>query len=529
MSRQPAYSALAGVVGEDDREVAISDPGAASRCLLSGERLMDLQLPAAVRMIYPREPMRELRDLPGALRFACLHPEQSAPLPQLLRPGMKLTIAVEDAGAVLPALPRPDWRQSALECVLDFADHAAVEDIHIVFATACNRRMNAKEMRRLCGAAIYERFAPDRLYSHDCLDASLLEALPTDGPGPQLEVSRRAASSDLIIYLSLHAGAQNDLRKSWLFGLCSMRSAALLLEMDRQGVDPLASSAGPRIFQIEAAINSRAFGGGLDFLQRNEDRWSAIDRRKSHALQRSLSRLRSDYTGRLLARMRGARQCAAVFAGDPIRVRRRILRTNQKQYCIRTAGPADILISAAPPISAFHLQGAMNPLLLHYAAAAICSNFYGDQPLLHPGGDLLLCYSGRLDFDGFAFPGYQEFFEEALPELLLSGETALQTPKRLQYSSEAQQAYRTEGALPPGHAMLLWIMGSRGRRLNARVTLVGDAPPEIADALGWQSAATVDQALAQLQANSFEHSIVYLPQPSLCCPQVLPDIAAEKS
>ena len=50
---------------------------------------------------------------------ALLHPDgDSEPLPALLRPGMRLTIAFDDISLPLPPMQAPDIRQRVIEAVL---------------------------------------------------------------------------------------------------------------------------------------------------------------------------------------------------------------------------------------------------------------------------------------------------------------------------------------------------------------------------------------------------------------------------
>ncbi len=80
------------------------------------------KLPTGSRIVYPPEPLAALRDPDAAIRQALLHPVgDSKPLPELLWPGMKLTIAFDDISLPLPPMERPDNRQRVIEAVLDLA------------------------------------------------------------------------------------------------------------------------------------------------------------------------------------------------------------------------------------------------------------------------------------------------------------------------------------------------------------------------------------------------------------------------
>ena len=132
---------VAGTMGQEDPEVYYTRENSAKRILFSGEDIVEVPLPVGTRVIYPRKPFYGLGDVPGAIRYAMLNPEKMEPLPQLLRAGMKVTIAIDDISLPLPVMQRPDLRQTMLEVCLEFIDEAGVDDVHIIIATAFHRRM----------------------------------------------------------------------------------------------------------------------------------------------------------------------------------------------------------------------------------------------------------------------------------------------------------------------------------------------------------------------------------------------------
>ena len=79
----------------------------APRTVFSGDRLVEIDLPVGTRCIYPKPPVMPLRDPDAAIRYAINHPEGSEPLYAKLRPGMKVTIAVDDLSLPLPPNTRP--------------------------------------------------------------------------------------------------------------------------------------------------------------------------------------------------------------------------------------------------------------------------------------------------------------------------------------------------------------------------------------------------------------------------------------
>ncbi|MDQ3148029.1 MAG: nickel-dependent lactate racemase, partial [Actinomycetota bacterium] len=112
---------------------------------MHGEGFRLERLPVGSRVVYPPEALPVLDDADGAIRHALLHPLDSEPLPALLSPGMKLTIAFDDISLPLPPMRRPDVRQRVIEAVLDLAAEAGVDDVHLIAALALHRRMTEAE------------------------------------------------------------------------------------------------------------------------------------------------------------------------------------------------------------------------------------------------------------------------------------------------------------------------------------------------------------------------------------------------
>src|SRR5215204_1974618 len=167
----------------------------------NGEGLSLEHLPAdRSRVIYAPEPLPALDDIDGSIRQALLEPVDQDPLPTLLFPGMKLTIAFDDISLPLPKMRRPDIRQRVIEAVLDLAADAGVDDVHIIAALGLHRRMHEYELRHVLGDRVYDAFHPrGMLYQHDAEDPDNLAIIGTTPEGEVLEINKRAADSDLVV------------------------------------------------------------------------------------------------------------------------------------------------------------------------------------------------------------------------------------------------------------------------------------------------------------------------------------------
>src|ERR671918_260992 len=280
-----------------------------------GESLRLERLPAGrSRVLYPGEPLEALDDPEGAIREALDNPlGDTPPLRALPPPGMKLTICFDDISLPLPPMRRPDIRQGVIEAVLDLAAEAGVDDVHLIAALALHRRMTEAELRQAVGDRVYDAFAPhDLLYNHDAEDPDNMALLGTTPQGEEVQISRRAAESDLVIYVNINLVAMDGGHKSTATGLASYRSlrhhhnVAAMLDsrsfMDRHRSELHSSNwrmgkvirdAGVKIFQIETTLNTNTFGtsGPLAVLQRREWEWTARDRAAFLAMKAGLDRL----------------------------------------------------------------------------------------------------------------------------------------------------------------------------------------------------------------------------------------------
>src|SRR2546423_11581099 len=106
-----------------------------------GEGFRIHRFPLGTRVIYPPDSLPGLGAPGAAVRRALLDPSGSDPLPELLKPGMRLTVAVDDISLPLPPMRAPDVRQRVLENVLEIAARRGVDDVRIVMANSLHRRM----------------------------------------------------------------------------------------------------------------------------------------------------------------------------------------------------------------------------------------------------------------------------------------------------------------------------------------------------------------------------------------------------
>lgn len=485
----------------------------APRVLFAGDSLVEVDLPAGTRVIYPKPPMEGLKDVDAAIRYAINHPENSEPLYAKLRPGMKVTIAIDDISLPLPPMRRPDVRERILTIVLDLlADHG-VDDIELIIATAVHRRMKGHEIRHCVGDKIFDAYWPDRLYNHDAEDQENMVEIGTTELGEVVELNRRAVESDLVIYVNVNFVPMDGGHKSVAVGLCGYKSlrahhnpftmrdchsymdpatSALASSVERMG---RIANEHLNVFTIETALNNRMFDKNLDFLAKNEDELTGKERMLQKGLIATLKRLPQPARQAIFDKFPAPYGVISVVAGETEAVHKKTLEKNFAQYCVPFQGQVDVLVSGVPFISPYNVHAFLNPLLVQVMAQGYLFNLYRNAPLVKKGGTLIITHPCTDKFDHEQHAPYIDFVHRLLPET----RDAVELHKRYEHKFAQDpafiQMYRTGHAYHPVHPFYMWYWGEAGRQHLGRVIVVGADNEYIPQILGYETAPTMDEAL----------------------------------
>ncbi len=483
------------------------------RTIFSGDQLVEVDLPTGTRVLYPKPPMAPLKDVDAAIRYAINHPVGCEPLYALLKPGMKVTIAIDDISLPLPPMKRPDVRERVLTIVLDMlADHG-VDDVEMIIATSVHRRMKAFEVRHMVGDEIFDKYWPDKLYNHDAEDADNMVHIGTTDLGEEVELNRRAVESDLVIYVNLNLVPMDGGHKSVAVGLCGYRSlrahhnpkvmrqcysymnpetSALNDSVVRQG--RLANQK-LRVFTIETAINNRMYDRPLEFLGKNEDDLSASELTALRALRFTLDKLPQPARQAIFQKVPSPYGVIAVNAGETEAVHARTLAKNFEQYCVPVHGQCDILVSGVPYISPYNVNSFLNPLLVQVMADGYLFNLYKGLPLVKKGGTMIILHPCTDQFDNEHHAPYIEFVHRLLPETRDAMELHKVFEPQFANNPAYIEMYRTGHSYHPTHPFFMWYWGEAGRQHLGRTIVVGADNEYIPKLLGYETARTMDEAL----------------------------------
>ena len=483
-----------------------------------GESFRLEKLPAGrSRVLYPGEPLEPLDDVDGAIRHALDNPlGDSEPLRALLRPGMKLTIAFDDISLPLPPMRRPDVRQRVIEAVLDLAAAAGVDDVHLIAALALHRRMTETELRHAVGDRVYDAFAPHGLlYNHDAEDLDNLAFLGTTRHGEEVEINKRAAESDLIVYVNINLVSMDGGWKSTATGLASYRSLrhhhnVRTMQQSRSFMDrhksELHSSnwrmgevlrdADVKVFQIETTLNNDTFGtsGPMSVLQKREWEWTARDRATFIGMKAGLDRMPLKARRKIFNSWLAPYGVTSVQAGEVDAVHEVTTANVFAQQLVPIEGQTDILTMGLPYICPYNVNSVMNPILVMCLGLGYFFNMYRGRPLVREGGVLIMSHPTPWEFNPVHHPSYIDFFEQVLADTTDPLEIEARYEKQYAEDEWYRHLYRTSYAYHGVHPFYMWYWGCHGMSHVGKVIIVGGEPRSVRR-LGFTPASTLNDAL----------------------------------
>ncbi len=498
---------------EEESHVVITEKGSPPRTIFSGEDFLLEDLPIGTRVIFPRPPLEGVPNLKAAIRWAINHPEESEPLHARLKPGMKVTIALDDISLPLPPMRTPDVRQSVLEIVLELLADSAVDDIHLVIANSLHRRMTEAEMKRMVGEKIFSAFYPDRYYNHDAEDPDGIVELERTGNGEVVAINRRAASSDLLIYININLVPMDGGHKSVGTGLANyatlrahhnpttIRSSESYMEPSRSALHKSAERIGRvidkhlSVFHIETALNNQMFDGPIGFLGKKEEDYTEFDRLKFQSMKYMLSKMPRVAKRKLFMSIPAGYQVIGVHAGATEPTHQKALELCWKQYAVAVDGQSEIVIFGVPYISPYNVNSILNPLLLQVMGLGYFFNLNRGIPLLKKGGVMILCHPAYDEFDPEHHPSYIEFFNRLLPETRDALVLEHKYEEEFATNPSYLHLYRKGHAYHGAHPFYMWYWGENGRQHVGKVIVAGSENNHVPEMMGWERTDTLAEAI----------------------------------
>jgi lactate racemase len=425
-------------------------------------------LPAGTRRLSSEAvaALPPLADLDAAVRDALAAPLGLPRIRDLVTPGARVTIAFDDhtTGSFGPIRP------VAIRAVLDELAAAGVSrsQVRLVCANALHRMCRPAELERLLDKALVSEFGT-RLSCHDAEDREQIADLgATPGHGYPVEVSRLVTDSELTVYVNT-----NYMRgftggwKSVCVGLSTWRSIRVTHDPDGMSMS----------------------------LQRN--RMHAVLDEMGHHLERRLGR-RIVKIDTLLA---DPFHAARVFAGGVDETRAAAIEVETRRFPSRRAvatEPVDILVYGVPSSSPYAIWASVNPILtlismgLGYLGGMI-------DAAGTPGCTVVMAASVTDAWDRVHHPSYPDVWERVLPKTRDPYEITARFEREFAEHEAHIDAYRHRFAFHPIHGILATHPLKRLRRVG-RVIVAGARDPHVPEYLGWETAPSVEDAIARAQS-----------------------------
>jgi hypothetical protein len=477
-----------------------------------GEGFRLQRFPLGTNVVYPPDPLPGIKDVTGAIRHALLNPLGSEPLPELMRPGMRLTIAFDDISLPLPPMETPDIRGRVMEQVLEVAARRGVDDVEIVVANSLHRRMTASEIKRAVGERVYRSFYPEALRNHDAEDPAGMAFIGTTDRGEDVEINRRAAESDLLVYVNINLVAMDGGHKSVPVGLGGYRSLKhhhnvhTMLE-SRSFMDPPSSALHGsaarmgrllaehvRVFTIETTLNNNTFPSQFGFLNKREWEWSAKDQAMFLAAKKANEMAPARIRREVFRRMVAPYGVTGINAGETAAVHEKTLEAVHRQQLVEVNGQADVMVVGLPYICPYNVNSIMNPILVQCLGLGYFFNLYRGKPLVRPGGAMILFHPTPWEFHQVHHPSYIDFFDEVLAET--TDPAAIEAKYEQQYATDPWyiHLYRNSHAYHGVHPFYMWYWGAHAMDYLGDVIFVGGDRKAVAR-MGFRSATSFADAL----------------------------------
>jgi hypothetical protein len=503
-----------------------------------GESFRLQKFPLGTQVIYSPDSLPSIGDVRGAIRHALLHPEGSEPLPELLTPGMRLTIAFDDISLPLPPMQTPDIRGQVIEQVLELAARKGVEDVRLVVANSLHRRMTPAEIKRAVGERVFRSFFPEALTNHDAEDHANLTHIGETDKGEDVEINRRAAESDLLVYVNINLVAMDGGHKSVPVGLGSYRSlkhhhnvhtmlnSRSFMDPNHSGLHDSTARMGRllakhlRIFTIETTLNNDTFPDPFGFMNKREWEWSIKDQASylgaKAANERAPGRMRREVYRRIVSPY----GVTGVHAGETEAVHELTLRNVHRQQLTEVNGQADIMVVGLPYICPYNVNSIMNPILVMCLGLGYFFNMYVGKPVVRPGGVMILQHPVPREFNQVHHPSYVDFFDEVLAET--TDPAAIEAKFEQQYAQDPWyiHLYRNSYAYHGVHPFYMWYWGAHAMDYLGDVIFVG-ADRRTVRRMGFRTASTFADALEMAEETvGASPRVTYLHSPPLALAEV---------
>ncbi len=454
-------------------------PDTRTEYIICGDVRLPVQVPDRTRTVTARGPLPAVGDIEQAVRDAISNPISHEPLRKLVGPKARVTIAFDDASGSYFQTQRDDFRQVAIEVIVEELRQAGVElgDIRLLCAQGLHRKLSRTEMETFLGRRLVLQFGYNQLYCHDAEDPDQLVHLGYTRRGFDVEVNRAVLDSDQFIYLNTMWAPFNGGWKSTAVGLGTFRSIRHHHRpwplASGQSVDDPKSSSFKKLVWEQGMLIQEA-------LEEKGRRVFTIETVYDNA--------------------EPSRDLVAVFAGHPTEVHPHTLAAIDEQLAVDVDGQSDILIAGISNVECYSKFSVMNPILVANSAMAGTVMQFQGAPVVREGGIAILVHPLTERFDSRRFAPYVEFYEKLLPQSLDPYWLWENHVEDFAHRPEYVYGYRHAYAYHGSHPFFMWNSTGVPRRYLSKIYFAGVTDFDAAARCGFEAFATVEEAIEAAEA-----------------------------
>ena len=463
---------------------------------------LPIQVPDRTRTLTANDPLPAVPDIEDAVRDAINNPIAHEPLRKLVGPGAKVTIAFDDASGSYFQTRRTDFRQVAIELIVEELRKAGVElgDITLLCSQGLHRKLSRTELETFLGRRLVLQFGYNQLYCHDAEDPDQLVHLGYTPRGFDVEVNRAIVDADQFIYLNTMWAPFNGGWKSTAVGLGTFRSIRhhhrpWPLASGQSVDDPKSSSFKKLVWEQGAVIQKT--------LEEKGRRIFAVETVYDNAEPQ--------------------KDLIAVFAGHPTEVHPKTLEAIEEQLVVDVEGQSDILVSGISDAECYSKFSIMNPILAANSAMANTVMQFQGMPLVREGGIAILAHPFKAQFDERRFAPYVEFYEKLLSQATDPYWLWENYVEDFAHRPDYVYGYRHAYAYHGSHPFFMWNSTSIPRRYLSKIYFAGVKDFDAVRRCGFEPFATVEEALESAEAELGKSAEITLMQRP---PQFIPRVSA---
>ncbi|UCG89882.1 MAG: DUF2088 domain-containing protein [Candidatus Heimdallarchaeota archaeon] len=448
-----------------------------------------------------------LENFDSAIETALDNPLSMAPLKNLIDSTSRICIGFDDISIPVPLIQSPDPRTRVIKVVLSRLKNMGVakENISLICATGLHRKCKPRELQYLVGKRVMHEFS-NRIRNHDPEKVTRLQTLPS---GILVDLNKDAASSDIIIYVSIPYTPLNGGYKSVVVGMGSIENIlqhhtpevllnSPLMDPSKSEMHQVIQRIGRiieekiPIFQIEVPLNNDFFSSIFRWL------WKPLKGKNISFIRRTtlaMSRLAPNKIKTTVRiRYRANFKPIGIFAGKVDVVHQKALELIYKQMTVKVPYQYDVLLFGIPNMSPYNVGTDPNPLLIHALTHGYLANSFRNKSPLKTGGVIIGFNPGRKYFNQEQHAAYQHVFTQLEPEHTPSRDVELETT--LKNHHKFKYIYNNNYGYHPLHSLLTYYWGTGGRNNSQKTILISRKPVEqVMSKMGWLGVSNFDHAI----------------------------------